>query len=51
VGASKVANEEAEAPEGGHEGTKDRGEGPSSLTAMDKEKGKEVQDEETLQEE
>jgi len=33
------------------EGTKDWGKGPSGLTTADKGKGKEVQDEETLQEE
>ena len=54
VGISKRASEEVtKATEGGCEGTKDWGKGPSSLCAVDKGKGKEnkTAGEETLQEE
>ena len=51
VATSKVLSEEGGVPEDGREGAEDQGEGPSRLTTVDKGKGKEVQDEETLQEE
>ena len=54
MGISEGASKEVtKAMEGGCEGTEDRGEGPSGLTAVDKKKGKEkgAMEEETLQEE
>ena len=52
VATSEVLNESGEVPGSGCEGTKDWGEGLSSLSAADKGKGKEKEVvEETLQEE